>query len=782
MKVVKLGLIIALVISLSLFGLATDSSLGEESVGINSQSEVGESKTTLETKESLEIETSSSTTDEVETDNEFVETNTNNAIEDGDPSDKNTLGEDEIVVSASEELSGDGKKITIKGDVEIKGSDFTAVGNVAEVDLENNIVYFSGGVTVTEGSKEFHGEELVYNYKTKSGTIKGVTGNIENEKFKDNIYLYGQSMSFREKYLILEGGKITTCNLDHPHYHIAAKVIEIHEDDKLILRSLYYKEGNLPLLYFPYWQISLKEKKNYWKFPQIGTSAKEGFFLKFTYVYTLNDFNKGEVNIDYLARLGIGQGIQHSFSKNKNSINARYYLIYSPYENSFKLVDTSGSFNIDSNNFKLSGTGAYKEDYTEFSPKHFKNSTLNYTFNGTKYSGNLKLSYTDEDSPSVDKEEFKLETNQTMRFNDTWRLNVNANISRYQKALNPWITVLSYDGTLNYTAKYLTGTLRWQQEDKSQEEQTTYSKLFRQPELVLRSRGLSAFTWPITLETTIGRYKEEPKKIESNKLSFRGIIGRKTYKITDGLDFNITGEGQGTVYNLTSFSPYVLSWRSALGLVYRPVKNWTFTLDYTKRDVFGNSPFNFDKLSNLHSFDFRINNTLGVVTTETKTGYDLIKSQFMSWDNTHRMSYGKITASFEHSYNLIPFEPIKFAGSLKVEPMENLNLEGRIHYAKEKDKWLIKALNGKGEYKFGFYNLKGEAAYNPQTNRFTTLKAVIGRELHCRRLDLTYDHVNKAVWLEFRINAIGDKPMSVKMSGSGVEFSSDMLSALSSGN
>ncbi len=727
---------------------------------------------------SSEVELKEKANQESALETEVLETNKKEEEE------SDNIAEDEILVSADDELSGDEKKVTIKGDVNIRGSDFTAKGNIAEVDLENNVVHFSGGVRVVEGTKEFTGEELIYNYKTKTGTIKGVRGHIENEKFKDEIYLYGQTMSFEKNYLRLEGGQITTCNLDNPHYHIAAKIIEIYEDDKLIMRNLYYKEGKLPLFYFPYWQVSLKEKKNYWKFPQFGSSAKEGFFVKLAYVYTLNAYNKGEINIDYLKKLGIGQGIQHAYSKDNNNLNARYYLIYNPFFNKIKLFDTSGSFNIAKGNFRLSGTGAYKEDYTELSPKLLKNTSLNYSFSGSSYSGNLRFSYSDENTPATVKEEFKLETSQSLKLSNAVRANLAVNFSNYQKANQPWITVLSYDGTLNYNAKYLTGTLRWQQEDKSQEEtaSTTYSRLFRQPELVLRTRSLSLLTWPILFETTVGHYKEEPRKIESDKLSFRGVLGRKTYRITTRLNFNLLGEGQGTVYNLKTFSPYVLSWRSALGLGYQPARNWNFTIDYTKRDVFGNSPFSFDKLSNIHSLDFGLRNTFYAVTTEIKTGYDLTKATFKTLDNTHRISYGKLTANIEHVYNLVPFEAIKVAGNIKVEPMENLSLEGRINYSKDKDKWQLKELNGKGTFKYGLYSLRGEAVFNPQTNKYTTLKVTLGRDLHCRELDLTYDSINKAVWLEFRIKAIGNKPMKVKASSSGLEFSSDMLSALSSGN
>ncbi|MFA6694823.1 MAG: hypothetical protein WCS44_08360 [Bacillota bacterium] len=131
---------------------------------------------------------------------------------------------------------------------------------------------------------------------------------------------------------------------------------------------------------------------------------------------------------------------------------------------------------------------------------------------------------------------------------------------------------------------------------------------------------------------------------------------------------------------------------------------------------------------------------------------------------------------------LQPFEPIKFAGNLNLKPNKNVSLQARINYSKENNEWKLKELNGKGQLDIGSFTLKGEATYNTSTNKYSTIRASIGKDLHCRRIDFTYDHVNKAVWFEFRIHAIGDKPMKLRVSESGIDFSSDMLTALSSGN
>ena len=125
---------------------------------------------------------------------------------------------------------------------------------------------------------------------------------------------------------------------------------------------------------------------------------------------------------------------------------------------------------------------------------------------------------------------------------------------------------------------------------------------------------------------------------------------------------------------------------------------------------------------------------------------------------------------------------MKYAGSLNIKPNDSINLQGRVNYAKESGQWKLKQLNGQGQVDIGPFRLQGQAAFNVTTNKYSTLQATFGIDMHCRRIDFTYDHVNKAVWFEFRIYAIGDKPMRLKVSDSGLDFSSDMLTALSSGN
>ena len=111
-------------------------------------------------------------------------------------------------------------------------------------------------------------------------------------------------MRFEDDYIHITGEN-HQCDLGDPHYHIAAKEIR-YQDDRLVLRHLFYKEGNLPFCTFltiP----SPKGKNQLLKFPKIGSSSKEGFYIKFTYVYTLNDANK-ENYLDFMEKLGIGQG------------------------------------------------------------------------------------------------------------------------------------------------------------------------------------------------------------------------------------------------------------------------------------------------------------------------------------------------------------------------------------------------------------------------------------------------------------------------------------------
>jgi len=73
----------------------------------------------------------------------------------------------------------------------------------------------------------------------------------------------GSELEKKEDYLRLSHGAITTCDLEKPHYRLEVGEMEVYVDDRIILHSVSYYEGNLKLLFLPRLVVPLKEDERF---------------------------------------------------------------------------------------------------------------------------------------------------------------------------------------------------------------------------------------------------------------------------------------------------------------------------------------------------------------------------------------------------------------------------------------------------------------------------------------------------------------------------------------
>ena len=133
------------------------------------------------------------------------------------------------------------------------------------------------------------------------------TGDVEIDhawaKLKDDqitgfLFASGAELAKKHDYLRLSEGFVTTCDLDKPHWRIEVRELEVYADDRIVLRSVSYYEGNVKLLSLPRLTIPLKEDERL-ELPKIGYGAVEGWYVKGQYNYRLSDVSSGSLFADY---------------------------------------------------------------------------------------------------------------------------------------------------------------------------------------------------------------------------------------------------------------------------------------------------------------------------------------------------------------------------------------------------------------------------------------------------------------------------------------------------
>jgi hypothetical protein len=217
-----------------------------------------------------------------------------------------------------------------------------------EYQKQKDLVYGNGHVQVTSADMYLEADEVFYNIKEETVTAVGhVVGKDKtqdlsgqavtyNLKTKQGILSYGKVYSYKwyitgpkmerqgpEK-IYLPVGYITTCDLEKPHYQIKASRIAVYPKKYLICHHARLYIGDLPVLYFPVYYQSLKDKKYTFNI-YAGHNSTEGDFVKVIYGYPLTDNTYGKLYLDYMEYLGWGKGAQYEYNYPDQMTGSWYY-------------------------------------------------------------------------------------------------------------------------------------------------------------------------------------------------------------------------------------------------------------------------------------------------------------------------------------------------------------------------------------------------------------------------------------------------------------------------
>ncbi|QHT70518.1 LPS-assembly protein LptD [Rhodocytophaga rosea] len=176
-------------------------------------------------------------------------------------------------------------------DAKVTYGEITLEAAYMEVDMRNNQVYAKGVPDSTgkdmgtpkfkNGQEEYEAKEIRYNFKTK----RGVIGQVVTQQGEG--FIHGTTVKKDpENNMYVGNGLYTTCNLQHPHFHIKANKIKVVHEKQVVTGpfNLVINDVPTPLGFafgvFPF----IKKKPNGTSgiiFPVYGEEPRErGFFLR----------------------------------------------------------------------------------------------------------------------------------------------------------------------------------------------------------------------------------------------------------------------------------------------------------------------------------------------------------------------------------------------------------------------------------------------------------------------------------------------------------------------
>jgi len=104
-----------------------------------------------------------------------------------------------------------------------------------------------GAPKLTEGSTVYEGEVIVYNFKTKHGTVQLGTTEMEGG------FYYGEKIKqVAPKTLFVENGRYTTCEQAVPHYYFESPKMKVVMNDQVFAAPVYLYVADVPIFVLPF--------------------------------------------------------------------------------------------------------------------------------------------------------------------------------------------------------------------------------------------------------------------------------------------------------------------------------------------------------------------------------------------------------------------------------------------------------------------------------------------------------------------------------------------------
>ena len=150
------------------------------------------------------------------------------------------------------------------------------------------------------------------------GTRTGKTKNLCLDS--DQIHLTGKKVDIFSDRIVFHGATFTTCDTDKPHYLITSERMTLYPVLGFIL--FYSNRIHLPFfpvpIYVPTYFYGARSSVVGSSFPEIGSSQREGAYIKQRFPYFFTGRAKGSLDIGYLQKLGLYYGAQFEYLLNQN--------------------------------------------------------------------------------------------------------------------------------------------------------------------------------------------------------------------------------------------------------------------------------------------------------------------------------------------------------------------------------------------------------------------------------------------------------------------------------
>lgn len=668
-----------------------------------------------------------------------------------------------VVINANEVRYYDAaNQIEASGAVTIKYKNIQVECERAVIDQDLKTALATGGVKVTKGEDTYWGEYFLYDLKSQRGWLKPMNTEITDSEIKGPTFLKSDEAFYHDEDASLKKAYFTSCDWEHPHYHLTAAEVEYYPDERIIFRKVWYWERNVRLFFLPYLAISLREDDNNFDPPKVGRDETVGWFLYLTYNYYVNDNSYGKIKLDTTEKGGDGVGVQHYI---KNSATSRWYQEYyflNNSDNSTALNEYMFKYGYENwTNPRKKWDTALENWYNcDAAGTTYLETTYNYNFYGVSPYPRLYFEYeTDEDL----ERQLDFSGNWSYAPGRGWEINTNGRwlYTHYFETLYP---INQFDYYLNTKKSWSNSSYAQFRIKNRQVLSGDYSSTNLLPEL---SYVYSNWKWPLvgavnfnTQYTRMEKISRDDDEITSKENGVRlGIDLRKTVKLWDKKRLTLSTESTMRYrdFIINDEKSQLTAFTETLGLTgkFSDKLSTTVSVGFTEKEGEPNTFFNSD--------DYIL---AGAFLTNAWYWRSKIFSASLSSGYNFYSEY-VYPVNFRAGWNFgndrrIDFSTVYYNDDglgqtdldINYSPKENWRLGLFLGFDFESDYWtqrqfqaeIIEELTDK-------WRMELVSRYDPFQNEFATAQVRLVYDWHCREVVFYYDEVENEYWIQLNFKA-----------------------------
>jgi len=245
--------------------------------------------------------------------------------------------QDEVKYTAEDSVIYDASvsKVYLFHNAKVEYTNLTLTAEYVEIDLVKNVAFAKGVPDTTgklkgkpvfsQGSEKYEANSMTYNFKSKRAKIQGIVTQ------QGEGYIHGESVKKTpENQMYIRNAQYTTCNLEHPHFHIQASKIKVIPGKKMVTGpfNIHFKELPTPFGFgfgiFP----TPQSASSGLIVPTYGEAVDRGFFLRNGgYYWHINDYAEARILTDIYSKGSTGLSVLANYKKRygySGNVDVRY--------------------------------------------------------------------------------------------------------------------------------------------------------------------------------------------------------------------------------------------------------------------------------------------------------------------------------------------------------------------------------------------------------------------------------------------------------------------------